>query len=104
MTHRIHVNLIGSGTEEDPYRVSLPTYNIVDIDYTNKQAIVDVPHEDVPEGLPMVDVSDTWTGGKTRRVHRLPVTAREQWNELLRSRYREGHSTIDVDGIVKPEA
>ena len=49
---RIKVRLIGSGTPEDPYRVPLPTYTIVEIDYKRKIAVVEVPDELFEEVLP----------------------------------------------------
>ena len=37
------VRLVGRGTPEDPYRVPLPTYRIVEVDYEKRVAIVEVP-------------------------------------------------------------
>jgi len=42
---RVKISLIGSGTEEDPFRVALPTYRIISIDYSAKEAIVECPDE-----------------------------------------------------------
>jgi len=42
---RIIVRLIGKGTNDDPYRVPLPTYVIVKVDYKTKTAIVEVPDD-----------------------------------------------------------
>ncbi|RLF98527.1 MAG: hypothetical protein DRN49_05740 [Thaumarchaeota archaeon] len=40
---RILVKLIGSGSEEDPYRIPLPDYTIIEVDYSRKIALVEVP-------------------------------------------------------------
>lgn len=42
---RVKVKLIGKGTEDDPYRVPLPTYIILSIDYKTKTAVVELPDE-----------------------------------------------------------
>lgn len=40
---RIIIRLIGKGTPEDPYRVPLPTYRIIKVDYRTLIAEVEVP-------------------------------------------------------------
>ena len=40
---RIIIKLVGKGTPEDPYRVPLPTYRIIKVDYRTKIAEVEVP-------------------------------------------------------------
>jgi len=51
---RIKCRLIGEGTEDNPYRVNLPTYTVSldemkypEIDYTEKVAYVLVPDDEV---------------------------------------------------------
>jgi len=48
MTKRVRVQLVGTGQEGDSYRVNLPTYRIVDVDYGAMRAIVDVPDDCYP--------------------------------------------------------
>lgn len=40
--------VVGTGTPDDPFRPPLPTWDLVDIDYVNRAAIVDVPRTDIP--------------------------------------------------------
>jgi len=40
---KIYLKLFGSGSEEDPFRVPLPDYTIIDVDYSRKIALVEVP-------------------------------------------------------------
>ena len=42
---RIICKLVGKGTPEEPYRVPLPTYVIIEVDYKTKTAIVEVPDD-----------------------------------------------------------
>jgi len=52
---RLKVKVIGSGTPDDPYRVDLPTYTMVECDTDkgkkppNAFAIVEVPDDEVDE-------------------------------------------------------
>lgn len=46
---RLTVPLIGDGTDEDPFRVDLPNYSMVEVDYERKTAIVDVPEPPLEE-------------------------------------------------------
>jgi len=47
---KVKVRLIGDGTETSPYRVPLPTYVIIRVNYTAKWADVEVPDDEVKEG------------------------------------------------------
>jgi len=42
---KVKVPLIGSGTQEDPYTIPLPTFTIISMDYEKKEAVVEVPDE-----------------------------------------------------------
>lgn len=48
MTKRLRMQLIGTGKVGDSYRVALPTYQMIDVDYAGKTAIVDVPDDCYP--------------------------------------------------------
>lgn len=48
---KLLVPLIGSGKEGDAYRVDLPSYSMLAIDYDAMTAIVEVPKEDLPAEL-----------------------------------------------------
>lgn len=45
----ITVKITGSGTQEDRYRVNLPTYKIIDMDIGKRQAKILVPDDEVDE-------------------------------------------------------
>ena len=69
---KIKIKLIGSGTEDDPYRVPLPTYRIISVDYKRKYAIVEVPDDECCEIMP---------DGSIRMLNRLNLN-------VLRAKYR----------------
>jgi len=98
----VHTHLTGAGTPENRYRVNFPTYSLKAVDYSNRQAIVEIPDADLPEGLQTLNFEPVWANGKSYQVCRLRPEDREAWNQCLRGRYPEGHSDIDVDAIVKP--
>jgi len=47
---KVKVRLIGLGKADDPYRVPLPTYQMVEADYTLMTAVVLIPDDEVKEG------------------------------------------------------
>lgn len=62
---RVRVQLNGSGKVGDSYRVALPTYTLVDVDYGTKTAIVDVPDDcypPAPVGKPETVTQDAKNG------------------------------------------
>jgi len=49
MMKMVKVKLIGSGTMDDPFRVNLPTFVLVDADYLRLEATVLVPEDEVDD-------------------------------------------------------
>lgn len=65
MTKRVRVQLIGTGKVGDTYRVALPTYSVVDVDYGAMRAVVDVPDDcypPAPVGKPETVTNDAKYG------------------------------------------
>jgi hypothetical protein len=48
----IHTRVIGTGNDNDPFRVNFPTYELVEIDYVAMRALIRVPDGVLPDGLP----------------------------------------------------
>lgn len=48
---KLLVPLIGAGKEGDAFRVDLPSYSLLAIDYKAMQAVVDVPAADLPKAF-----------------------------------------------------
>lgn len=46
------VQLLGDGTEGNPYRADMQNYSMVDVDYANMFTIVSVGPRDAPSPLP----------------------------------------------------
>ena len=44
----VRLQLIGSGTQDEPYRIDLPTYSGIVTNETTGRAFADVPVSDVP--------------------------------------------------------
>lgn len=86
---RIRVPLIGAGTPADPFRASLPTYNLIDINYARGVALVEIPDDDLPDD----DALKAQLGGVSdiAAADRAPLTpaARRAWHDHLDARYRE---------------
>jgi len=47
---KVKVRLIGSGKEDDPFRVPLPIYQMVEVDYSLMTVVVLIPDDEVKEG------------------------------------------------------
>ena len=45
---RLRHTLVGTGSADDPFRVDLPTYTLLHVDYVLKRAVVEVPDSDHP--------------------------------------------------------
>lgn len=86
---RLRLRLNGRGTEAQPYRVNLPTYDLIAVDYERRVAVVEIPEEDVPD-CPHVR-------GHLARTQTLdappspvmPSAHKHRWHEHLDERYRE---------------
>tara|TARA_Y100000310_G_scaffold345713_1_gene468696 strand:- start:6520 stop:6888 length:369 start_codon:yes stop_codon:yes gene_type:complete len=47
--HKVHTRLVGDGSLKNPWRAPFPTYSELVCNYSTKEAIVEVPDEDLPE-------------------------------------------------------
>lgn len=87
---RIRVPLLGTGVPGDAWRVSLPTYSMVDMDVARGIAVVDLPDADVPtDGL--LRAALAVGGADLTAPNQAPMVAafRNQWAAHLDNRYRE---------------
>lgn len=85
----IKVQLIGTGTQDDPYRAPLPTYTLRHVDYVNKVCVVEVPEVDITDSM-VVDTglaTETYTFGEV--VVKLSPQAIDDWYAYLDARYVE---------------
>lgn len=94
---RVHVKLIGSGEEDDPYRVSLPTYSIIDIDYDKGCATVSIPDETHPFSKEDIAAFGKLDHKAGPAVNAMPVEQVGKWHDFLDGTYRER------DGEFRPE-
>jgi hypothetical protein len=84
---KIEAIVIGTGNEGDPFRVPLPTWILVDIDYSRNVAIVEIP-EDVYPGGKEFDVVDVVDSKGNRNQILVPNMATIQiWEEIEREKY-----------------
>jgi hypothetical protein len=96
---KLQAVVVGSGTNEDPYTVPLPTWTMIDIDYQARVAIVEVPEGVYPEakGFTTRKVKDRHGG-----EHEILVPTRETlaiWEEVEAEKYpniAKGRALRDV--------
>jgi hypothetical protein len=88
----IRMQLIGSGTPTDSYRIDLPTYSGVVTNETTGRAFADVPAVDVPadvaafvQAYPTVDLT-------TPLPVPFPQALARTWAEFLARRYDLGET------------
>lgn len=85
------VKVKGTGTTNDPFRAGFPTYRLVASNPANTQAIIEVPDADVLADYPTTPAPG-WAPPEVARVLRLQADREANWNELIRKRYKDGHS------------
>ena len=93
----LRVRLIGSGTDADPFRVNLPTYQMIDVDYAAQLATVEVPEADLPDGFAEWPGKRVARRGRHQVVTRMPKELRQLSEEHLRRRYVEAKRDFKVD-------
>lgn len=74
---RIRVQAIGAGSWSDSYRVDLPSYQSVSLDYNTLVSVVDVPATDITPEMAALDEPITSLTGAQRGA----------WLDLLQRRY-----------------
>ena len=86
----IRLQLIGSGTQSDPYRIDLPTYTQAVTNETTGRAFADVPAVDVPADVaafvaayPMFDLTSPLPNA-------FPASLARLWQEHLARVYNLG--------------
>ncbi len=89
---RLLARLTGSGKDTDPYRVDLPTWSLIALDYAALEAVIDVPETDLPSGLGRHIIPRPWLPGGVAEVVILPPPALQAWQQLIRERYPQGYS------------
>jgi len=92
----VTLETVGSGTEDDPIRVALPTWRLVDIDYSAKQAVVEIPETDVLPGV--LEDPDTGLSQRSTLPHIVYVSepVKVAWLEYIRNRYQERALEYDL--------
>ena len=86
----IRLQLVGSGTTSDPFRVDLPTFSGVITNETTGRAFADVPPIDVPSDVagfvtanPVVDLTSPLPSP-------FPASLARSWQDHLARRYDLG--------------
>jgi hypothetical protein len=85
----IRLKLIGSGEPGDSYRVSLPTYQMIDVDYKAQTALVNVPDADIPETIAPTLKSAAKTAIDAPKVAGMMDMVHAAWGVHLDTRYEE---------------
>lgn len=86
---RITLPRIGSGTDEDRYRVDLPTYTQVGESKDGTLWTVDVPDADFPDVPSFNDGKPHPAGGFDVDLKRVAVADLDAWHDHLDERYAE---------------
>lgn len=94
---RIRARLFGTGTQDDPFTVKFLNHTMVDVDYANMRAIIDIPDRDSPDDVPD-PASPLWQQFNGRRVLiGLTPAQRLAWVAKLRRRYKNHPFLVDPD-------
>lgn len=84
---RVRIRMIGAGTTDDPFRVNLPVYNMIDADYATGLATVDIPEKYGPPIAPVPGSEAAPIIGKVPTIVRLSPGELEAWQEKLSKQY-----------------
>jgi hypothetical protein len=85
----ISTNVIGSGTEDDPYRASFPTYRLIAINYAAKRCIIDVSDDILPSEF-VQDAAATYANTAHGRVRiSTSATILNRLHQWFDDNYRE---------------
>jgi len=98
---KIQAMLVGSGTEEDPYRVDLPTWVLVDVDYDRMEAIVSIPDDvfPLPAEFDTITVKDT--KGKDHEIIIPKGRAVDAWRAIEEERYPQFAGRRHIRDVVR---
>jgi hypothetical protein len=88
----IRVCLIGSGTNTDPYRIDLPTYQTVATNETTGRAFVDVPVSDVSADVAAFVAAYPTYDLVTPLPVPFPASLANAWAEHLARQYDLGNA------------
>jgi len=88
----IRLQLIGSGTGTDPYRIDLPTYSGVVTNETTSRAFADVPVADVPADVAAFVAAYPTVDLTTPLPVPFPQSLANSWAEHLARQYDLGNA------------
>ena len=88
----IRMQLIGSGTTSDPYRIDLPSFSGVITNETAGRAFADVPAIDVPADVAAFVAAYPTVDLVTPLPVPFPPALASSWAELLARRYDLGNA------------
>jgi hypothetical protein len=88
----IRCALIGSGTDNDPYRIDLPTFSGVVTNETTGRAFVNVPDVDVPADVQAFVAAYPTLDLVTPLPVPFPASLANSWAEHLARRYDLGNA------------
>ncbi len=86
----IRLKLRGSGTEDDPYSVDLPTYRLIEHDTKKMTAIIEIPDDTplpVPPGHLVTAIASHTAHGDV--ITGISATDRAAWHRALDEHYKE---------------
>ena len=86
----IRMQLIGSGTVDDAYRIDLPTYSGVVTNEDTRRAFADVPAIDVPADVQAFVLAYPTVDLTTPLPVPFPASLASSWAEFLARRYDLG--------------
>ena len=86
----IRLQLIGSGTDTDPFRVDLPTFSGVITNETTGRAFADVPPIDVPSDVAAFVTANPVVDLVSPLPNPFPASLARSWQDHLARRYDLG--------------
>ena len=86
----VRMQLIGSGTSSDPFRLDLPTYDNAVTDVATSRAFADVPAVDIPTDVAGFVTANPVTDLSSPLPTPFPASLARSWSEHLARRYDLG--------------
>lgn len=81
----LRVEMVGSGTETDPFHCDLENYVLVQADYVNMRAIVEVPNRLMPDGWQQLPDARVIDPAGRRIITSLTLADLQNWHAKLRA-------------------
>lgn len=92
--------LVGDGSKENPFRVNMPTYTLVDCNYGTGEAVIDVPEIDIPFDPKDKPKKAKNLNGVNHQVQEFTPNERGALQKHIRGRYGGRFAEFDAGSVL----